>query len=290
MHPLEFWRTLRRRGLDLRTTGLPEGRKGRGWHARAEREILASIERRLAQALAVLGQGSWDLLLVHFQAADTAGHHFTRYFDATSPRYDGSWPGRARVIPAVYEALDRAVDRLCEACGKDTTTIVLSDHGMGPASDRVIYLNRWLEEQGLLVTRTGGLSRSAHTLRRIALRRLPREAQARLFRGLRGTLAPRLETRVRLRHLDLEASAAFSEESSTLPGVWIRDGARTNEIFARLRNWDAVERVLRREEVYTGPGGGPGPARRGRGGAPRGGPPPPRPTPTPPPPGGRPAG
>ncbi|MEE2704253.1 MAG: alkaline phosphatase family protein [Myxococcota bacterium] len=253
MHPLELWQALRLDGIDLKTSELPEGRKGRNWHPRARREILASIERRVAQTLGLLARRNFDLMLVHFQAADTAGHHFTRFFDADSPRYDSRYPDRARVIPEVYSALDRAVGRLWSACGDDASLVVVSDHGMGPASDCVVYLNRWLEQQQLLVTRRVPLNRALEGLRRASLRWLPRELQASLFRRLRDSLVPRLESRLRLHHVDRAASAAFSEESSTLPGVWVEDPSREDEIFARLQRWDAVRRVYRRRELYSGP-------------------------------------
>ena len=81
---------------------------------------------------------------------------------------------------------------------------------MGPASDCVVYLNRWLEQQQLLVTRRVPLNRALEGLRRASLRWLPRELQASLFRRLRDSLVPRLESRLRLHHVDRAASAAFS--------------------------------------------------------------------------------
>jgi predicted AlkP superfamily phosphohydrolase/phosphomutase len=252
MHPLPLWRELQSEGLDLRASSLPEGRKSRGWHARAARELAASVERRVAQTLAVLSRGPWDLVLVHFQAADTAGHHFFRYFDPDSPRHDASQPSRARVIPELYRALDDAVGRLLQACPADTRCLVVSDHGMGAASDCVIHLNRWLEEQGFLVRRRSRGAEAAAALRQLALRRLPRGIQAGLFRRLRGGPVTRLESATRLGSIDLGASAAFSEESSTLPGIWLRDLGAREELLRRLRGWDAVKRVYRREDLYRG--------------------------------------
>ncbi len=85
------------------------------------------------------------------------------------------------------------------------------------------------------------------------MRRLPRGIQTRLFRWLRGSLASRLESRVRVGSLDLERSRAFSEESSTLPGVWVLDPSCKEELIRSLRRWEAVRRVHRREDLYRGP-------------------------------------
>ena len=145
----------------------------------------------------------------------------------------------------------RAEGQRAVSCPTGTDVVVVSDHGMGPASDRVCHLNRWLEEEGLLVRRSQG--DLAGMLRGIAIRRLPPALQVRLFRWLRDGPAARLESRARLGALDLARSAAFSEESSTLPGVWVLDPRRKDEIARRLRTWDAVVRVYRREDLYRGP-------------------------------------
>jgi predicted AlkP superfamily phosphohydrolase/phosphomutase len=253
LHPLELWRRLGREGLDLRASTLTEGRKGRGWHRAAAERILDSVERRLAQAKRLLREGPWDLFCVHFQAADTAGHHFWRYFDPASPRYDGSRPDRAAVLPAVYDALDRAVGELRRSAPDDALCVVLSDHGMGPASDRVIHLNRWLEQEGFLVRRRAARGRAAGALRSAAVGWVPRSLQSLLFRRLRDGAVAGVETALRLGEIDPEGSVAFSEESSTLPGVWILEPDRREELIRRLRAWPAVTRVYRREDLYRGP-------------------------------------
>lgn len=250
-HPASYWRALRREGVELAPALVEEGRKGPSWHERAARTIGEGIERRTALALRVLRDGPWDLFVVHYQAADTAGHHFWRYFDPRSPRH-GRDDARARVIPDVYAALDRAVARICDALPAGAVRVVLSDHGMGSASRRVVHLNRWLEERGYLVRRSARSARPAALARAAALRLLPRGLQARLFRLLAGRAAA-LESAVRLAEIDFERSAAFSEESSTLPGVWILDPRRGGEIARALRAMASVRRVHRREDVYRGP-------------------------------------
>jgi predicted AlkP superfamily phosphohydrolase/phosphomutase len=252
MHPPDLWRELDREGVDLRASTLPEGRKRRGWHERARDEILRSIERRVEQTRALLRRGPWELMLVHFQAADTAGHHFFRYLDAGSPRYEGGHPDRSCVIPEVYQALDRAAEALIGACPPGTRCLVVSDHGMGAASDCVIHLNRWLELEGYLTRRPGRGASIASWARSAALRWIPHAAQPALFRAARG-LAGIVESRVRLGEIDLARSTAYSEESSTLPGIWVRDASIADELMTRLRGWDAVTRVHRREDLYRGP-------------------------------------
>jgi predicted AlkP superfamily phosphohydrolase/phosphomutase len=251
-HPLVYWRALRAEGFDLLPSTLHEDRKGAGWHARAASEIRASVDRRLALALRVLRDGPWDLLIVHFQAADTAGHHFMRWFDARSPRFALD-PERARVIGDVYDALDAACGRIFDACPEAALRVVLSDHGMGPASRSLAHVNRFLEERGFLRRRRRVAPMLASRLRDAALRHLPRRLRAALFRSLRDLVAAPLEGSIRLAAIDRERSVAFSEESSTLPGVWILDPSAREAVLRELRRWEAVRRVFRREDVYRGP-------------------------------------
>jgi predicted AlkP superfamily phosphohydrolase/phosphomutase len=200
----------------------------------------------------VLREEPWDLLVVHFQAADTAGHHFMRWFDPTSPRFAPD-PERARVIPEVYDALGLACKRIFSACPPGTLRVVLSDHGMGPASRSLAHVNRFLEERGFLRRRRLPVQALAGALRDAALRFLPRRAQATLFRLLRDRLAGPLEGTIRLGAIDRARSVAFSEESSTFPGVWLLDPAARESVLRALRSWEAVRRVFRREDLYRGP-------------------------------------
>ena len=63
-----------------------------------------------------------------------------------SPRRPASVSAeQRRGLRRVYEALDQAVGSLLEAAGGDETEVtVLSDHGSGGSSDKVLYLNRLL--------------------------------------------------------------------------------------------------------------------------------------------------
>jgi len=87
----------------------------------------------------------------------------------------------AREARAVYEALDAAVGRILELAGPDCNVLVVSDHGAG-LHDRVMYVNKWLADQGFLALKDTARGR----LRRFLERRkfLPRAY--RLLSWLRG--------------------------------------------------------------------------------------------------------
>ena len=60
--------------------------------------------------------------------------------------FDG-YPG-PDTVETVYENLDTILGRLLEYTDSDTTVLLVSDHGFGGASDRIVRLARWLEQEG----------------------------------------------------------------------------------------------------------------------------------------------
>jgi len=253
-----------------------------GFHERAVATLLARIERKTGFALASLaalreraGGRRPDLACVVFSESDTVGHHYWRDHDPSSPRHDPrAGPERRSAVERVYARLDEACGQLRRAFGEDALCIVVSDHGMGGASDKVVHLNRHLADCGLLVRSggPGGLDRAARSLRDAALRLLPASLAQGLFRRLRGAAA-RLESSARFGGLDWRRTLAFSEEANTQPGVWINLQDREAAGCVRARDYEAVRqrvidalldwklpgggpvvaRALRREEVYAGP-------------------------------------
>jgi predicted AlkP superfamily phosphohydrolase/phosphomutase len=261
---------------------LNEGAREEGFHERAVGVLLDRIERKKRFALAALerlreranGAGP-ELMLVVFSESDTVGHHYWRDHDPGSPRHDPTASAERRgAVAAVYEALDAACGELREAYGEDAPCVVLSDHGMGGAARRVVHLNRYLAECGLLarVPAGRGLDLVARRARDLALRILPPRVAQQIFRRARGAAA-RLESAARFQGFDWRRTLAFSEEANTLPGVWINLAGREtrgcvapadyeavrNRVIEALAAWKlpdgapVVARALRREEVFEGP-------------------------------------
>lgn len=265
---------------------LDESAKADDFHERAASTLCARIDRKrdfaleaLAQLRAAADGALPDLTVVVFSESDTAGHHAWRDHDPRSPRHDPNVsPSRKDALASVYRRLDAACGALREAVGEGVACIVLSDHGMGSASDKVVHLNRFLAQAGLLVRRTSafGARRSrdhlARRLRDIALAWLPLAVAQRVFRRARGAAA-RLESSVRFSGFDWQRTLAFSEEANTQPGIWINLAGREAEgcvapedyeavrerVIAALGEWKlpsgapVVARALRREAVYSGP-------------------------------------
>jgi predicted AlkP superfamily phosphohydrolase/phosphomutase len=262
---------------------LDESARADDFHERALETLLARIDRKRDFALAALDElraaragRPPDLSVVVFSESDTAGHHYFRDHDPRSPRHDATAsPLRRDALRAVHRRLDEACGALRTAAGSKALCVVLSDHGMGTASDKVVHLNRYLAEQGLLRRSRDAFAswdRIARRARDLALAWLPNRLVQLLFRHARAAAAL-VESRARFGGLDWSKTVAFSEEANTQPGVWINLAGREaagcvasadyeatrDRVIAALEAWKlpsggpVVARALRREAVYSGP-------------------------------------
>jgi predicted AlkP superfamily phosphohydrolase/phosphomutase len=261
---------------------LNESAQADDFHERAVETLLGRIDRKRDFALESLrrlrakNDGALPTFtMVVFSESDTAGHHYWRDHDSSSPRHDPSAsPARRGALESVYRRLDEACGAIRQAVGEDVLCVVLSDHGMGGASNKIVHLNRYLAEMGLL-RRSGGLGRYidlfARRLRDLALAILPAAIAQQIFRHARAAAAE-LESRARFGGLDWRRTVAFSEEANTNPGVWINLAGREAEgcvpkveyeatrdrVIEALLAWrlpsgePVVARALRREEVHAG--------------------------------------
>src|SRR5262249_9718040 len=126
-------------------------------------------ERRREVTLRLLRERPWDLLSVVFYEPDRIQHFFWTHL-AGLPTPDVPPAVAAEIADAargLYRLLDRSVGELVRAAGPGTTTLVISDHGFAPEPERLVYVNRWLADEGYLRARPGWRWR-----RRLA-RRLP---------------------------------------------------------------------------------------------------------------------
>lgn len=269
VHPRAFWPEIQRLVGGIPFADFQEVTTGPGWHERALASLLDGIERRTTLATALLQRERWDALMVVFGESDTVSHHFWRFHDPASPRHEPSAFGSA--IVRVYEALDAAVGRLVDAAPPDAVVAVVSDHGSGGASDRVLHPNRRLAECGLLTFRPRG-GRAARGARALALRAVPTRLQGAVLRRAPVT-AGRLEGMARFGGIDWRGTQAFSEELDYHPSVWLNRSGREPEgivpdtayddtrtrVAAALADWrddtgrPVLARVWRREELYDGP-------------------------------------
>ena len=240
-------------------------------------------EQWLRAALYLMEKHPVDVMMCTFMSIDTVQHYFWHYMDEKHFQHDPSGAHKYRdAIRNVYERLDRAVGKFLEKLPGDSALCVVSDHGGGPVSDRLVYLNRYLAQLGLLKYRT-------HT--RSGFARARQKLIRKVFEIIRGSLTSDqkkwLADKIPLvrekfegaytsfSNIDWSATKAFCSEvlayppsiSINLKGVYpegIVKPAEYEELRAFIKQKlselrdprdgsSIIPRVYRREELFKGP-------------------------------------
>ncbi len=195
---------------------------GRNNPRRAVAALLADLDRKERVVESIYTSESWDLFCVHLQAPDTACHHLWHTFDEASPRYLG--PALANALPSIFARLDTFIGRLLALAPKGGRVLLVSDHGMGGASTRRLYLNRLLAQLGLTVFHSGTTARRlVSRLLQETLGLLPAGVLGAAARALSGGSFSAALRFARGSAVDLRASAAFSDELDYAPSIWIHE-------------------------------------------------------------------
>jgi predicted AlkP superfamily phosphohydrolase/phosphomutase len=117
------------------------------------------LEMRTRAALHLLSTKPWDVFMVVFFDTDRVLHQLWHYLDPEHVWWTGGPrdampksgdPGeREALVRDYFHQVDDSIARLLEHADEDTLVFVLSDHGMGRASNFIV-LNNWLLDAGLL--------------------------------------------------------------------------------------------------------------------------------------------
>ena len=276
-YPKELYRELKKQLGPYTITDFQELRIEEGWHEHALSKIVQTLDRKAAYAKYLLKKEPWDCFMVLFGESDTVSHHFWMFHDQNSPRYDSQASARLKkAIFTVYQKLDEVIGTLTATLSENTSLILLSDHGFGGAGDKVIYLNRWLEQKGYLTFKSQGtlFQKTLNRSKKAALEVLPSSIQEQFFRKGSGLLASTIESLSRFGHIDWAHTQAFSEELNYFPNIWINLKGREpqgvvepGKPYERLReeiieklssftnpvtNDTIVRKAYKREELYRG--------------------------------------
>lgn len=281
VHPPELLEEIRREVGPYVTSSNIMPLMSKDKHEEALDLILETLELKGKTAKYLLEREPWDVFMVLFGESDLVGHHFWRFVDPNSPLYCPSSSARVReAIYRVYAKLDEMLPMLLEACPETAVKFIVSDHGFGGSSDRVIYMNRWLADEGFLAFEGRGAATPGVGFRMInfaknwGLRFLPPAVKTYIFRRRQG-IANRMEAYLRFGGIDWSKTKAFSEELPYLQTIWINvkgrepegivePGSEYNDVVAELRerlekwidpetNKPVVRAVHHRDELYDGP-------------------------------------
>jgi predicted AlkP superfamily phosphohydrolase/phosphomutase len=163
----------------------------------------ANEMRRMEIARYLMKEKEWDFFMVMLESADPLQHELWKYIDESHPRFDPDAPEYVKhAIPNFYKEVDTFLGEMFQTLPKDSTILIMSDHGFGPLN-RFFLVNNFLMEIGMLKLKRAIHSRIKKLVfDRITLERLYRLARkvgmdraAKYFRGgtkgkMLSTLAP----------------------------------------------------------------------------------------------------
>jgi predicted AlkP superfamily phosphohydrolase/phosphomutase len=150
--PESYSRELARRFGPFFTKGLPADTSALDNQVLDEGEFLAQDDMVLRESLAMyedeLRKFDSGALFFYFSNADQRQHMFWRLLDTSHPAYDAGLASKyGNVIENIYAEMDKVVATAMDRMDRDTTLIVMSDHGFNPFR-RGFNLNSWLKDNG----------------------------------------------------------------------------------------------------------------------------------------------
>ncbi len=108
------------------------------------------FEVRRKTMLYLMENKDWDVFMPVFYSVDVMQHHFWKFFDPSHPLHDKALASKyGGIIPEFYEKIDSVMGEILGRAPKDTTVIVLSDHGAG-TEEEGFSVNNWLASEGFL--------------------------------------------------------------------------------------------------------------------------------------------
>ena len=248
-----------------------------GWVDQLPNALTQRIERKTEFGSWLVNDRDWDVFAIYFGESDTASHYLWPFYDECSPRRPSHTKSATKKsgLAQVYRALDTSLQRLLSAAGhQDVELTIISDHGSGGSSDKVLYLNRALADAGLLKFRQHRGVSAVRKAKDMALTFLPPALREKIFSFGNRSLPNFVESQARFGHIDMPSTIAFSDELNYFPAVHLnlagreKDGtverahkeaalALVTRALLQLRDpWSdqqVVKAVHRRESIYHGP-------------------------------------
>jgi predicted AlkP superfamily phosphohydrolase/phosphomutase len=237
------------------------------------RDITTEDQNRTLISQYLMEKYPCDLFMTVYNNIDRVQHQHLdeNVFNMIQNNCDG---GKEDLLLRTYENTDAQVGSLLSNIDSDTTIIVMSDHGAGPIR-KVLFLNRWLNENGLLTYKRGRKDRlldAMHRARFLAKRFLPRWAKN-FIKSKMGNYRNKVESLLSFSEIEWDQTKAYGfgmygniyinlkgrePKGIVEPGKEYEDLCnRIIENLNQLRDPDTgfkiIEKVYKREELYQGP-------------------------------------
>jgi predicted AlkP superfamily phosphohydrolase/phosphomutase len=114
------------------------------------KDLYRVTEVREKATLHLMKKFDWDFFMVMFYGTELVQNKFWSYMDPTHPNHDlEKFEKYGDTILRFFQRIDLALSKILQHIDEKTTVIIMSDHGHGPLH-KVLYVNRWLMELGLL--------------------------------------------------------------------------------------------------------------------------------------------
>jgi predicted AlkP superfamily phosphohydrolase/phosphomutase len=227
-----------------------------------------------------------DVAMVVFTSVDTVQHFFWQYMDRTHPQHDAVGAAKyGEAILRVYQRVDEIIAKLIGSLPEDTAVLLMSDHGFHPTSARIVHINRYLFDLGLLrlhdssqqwyhpQTLIQATIKRVDTVLRRTLTPHQKAKVSRMFPGLRNMWESHYAG---LSNIDWAQTKAYCYEILTFPScVWINvkglrpqgivdPGAEYEQLMRFITDklyelkdpmtgQQLISRVYRKQEIYHGP-------------------------------------
>jgi predicted AlkP superfamily phosphohydrolase/phosphomutase len=230
-------------------------------------EFRDMLEKRARVTFDLMHKQSWDFFMIVFIGTDRLGHYLWQY---QTNQVDAKPEAQAlaQAVRAYYIRLDEIVGELITRAGDDVTTLIMSDHGMGPKHTKKVHLNNWLRDHSWLTTTPvkGKLTNPDGWLKRLGL---PRDKIGKLVHRLPGMANSRLVKKavaVAAQAIDYAGSSAYAIPIfNHIFGIRLnaqgsaRDKLRgeithtLSELVDPQTGVRLVEHIYRGEDYYQGP-------------------------------------
>jgi len=114
------------------------------------KDLYRVTEVREKATLYLMRRFDWDFFMVMFYGTELVQNKFWSYMDPTHPNHDAEeFEKYGETILRYFQRIDQALSKILQNTDEKTTVVIMSDHGHGPLH-KVLYVNRWLMELGLL--------------------------------------------------------------------------------------------------------------------------------------------
>jgi predicted AlkP superfamily phosphohydrolase/phosphomutase len=233
------------------------------------------LDQKMNTARHLMKTRPWDVFVVVLRSLDAVQHSFWKYMDSLHPDHDRRKAEEfGGVIDNTYSKIDSFLGELIESLDKNTTLLVMSDHGFGRKHAATGQLNQWLESRRHLTCRKpGGGSRGLlGRLHKTAVGLTSRRMKERLWNAF-PSLRDNVQSRLCFANIDWKGTRAYSDslfanvrvnlKGRERDGV-VNPGAEYDSLVAHLVGGLAglrdsksgekiVSDVLLGEAIYEGP-------------------------------------